>query len=191
MLANFFQNRKMVVKWQGNYSEIKELNGSGPQGATLGLLEYLGLSNDNADFVKNEEKFKFIDDLSLIELINLLTIGISSYNIKQHIPNDIPVKNGFIEGNKLKTQEYIDKIVKWTAEKQMKLNNDKSNIMIFNPSKEFEFSTRIEMEGKILPIVKNAKLLGVIISDDFSWNENTNYIIKKANARMVLLRKAR
>ena len=191
MLANFFQNRKMVVKWHGKYSEIKKLNGSGPQGATLGLLEYLGLSNDNADFVNVENKFKFIDDLSLLELINLLTVGISSYNFKQHIPSDVPETNCFIEGKNLKTQEYVEKLVKWTNEKQMKLNNEKSNIMIFNPSKKIEFSTRIEMEGKILPIVKDAKILGVVISDDFTWNANTKFITKKANSRLVLLRKAK
>ena len=51
MLINFFQDRKMQVKWHGKFSEIKELNGSGPQGSTIGLLEYLAQSNNNADIV--------------------------------------------------------------------------------------------------------------------------------------------
>ena len=40
-LINFFQDRRMAVKWHGQLSELKQLNGSGPQGSTIGLLEYL------------------------------------------------------------------------------------------------------------------------------------------------------
>ena len=63
LLVNFFQNRSMQVKWHGILSEIRRLKGSGPQGSTLGLLEYLMQSNDNCDGLTAEEKFKFIDDL--------------------------------------------------------------------------------------------------------------------------------
>ena len=37
--------------------------------------------------------------------------------------------------------------------------------------------------------VNRDKLLGVIITDDLKWDENTEYLVKKANARMELLRK--
>ena len=37
--------------------------------------------------------------------------------------------------------------------------------------------------------MKYAKLLGVIISDNLKWDENTNYLVKRANSRMELLRK--
>ena len=51
LIANFFQNRKMRVKWHGKLSKIRELNGGGPQGSSFGIWEYLSQSNDNADFV--------------------------------------------------------------------------------------------------------------------------------------------
>jgi hypothetical protein len=44
-LMSYFQDRKMVVKWNGVISSIRSLNGGGPQGATLGLLEYLCIAN--------------------------------------------------------------------------------------------------------------------------------------------------
>ena len=47
----------------------------GPQGGLWGILEYLSQSNDNTNFVCPKKKFKFIDDLSILELINLLSIG--------------------------------------------------------------------------------------------------------------------
>jgi hypothetical protein len=72
LLINYFQNRRMRIKWKGIYSKIRKLNGGGPQGALFGVLEYLALSNDNADVVSIEDRFKFVDDLTVLELINLL-----------------------------------------------------------------------------------------------------------------------
>ena len=50
-LVNFFQDRRMKIKWKGKFSEVKTLNGSGPMGSTLGLLEYIGQSNENTQNV--------------------------------------------------------------------------------------------------------------------------------------------
>lgn len=76
---NYFQNREMSVKWHGCRSVPRKINGGGPQGATLGLLEYLAQSNNSAD--KVNVRFKFIDDHSVLEIFNLLTVGITSFNI--------------------------------------------------------------------------------------------------------------
>ena len=39
VLINYFEDRKMSVKWHGCRSAPKHIKGGGPQGATLGLLE--------------------------------------------------------------------------------------------------------------------------------------------------------
>ena len=78
LLINYFQNCKMKIKWKGVYSRIRKLNGRGPQGALFGILEYLGQSNDNAYMVNTEDRFKFVDDLTVLEMINLLMTEISS-----------------------------------------------------------------------------------------------------------------
>ena len=49
-----------------NCQEFLDLIGVGPQGT---LLEYLVQSNNNADIVPPEERFKYIDDLSILQLI--------------------------------------------------------------------------------------------------------------------------
>ena len=56
--------------------------------------------------------------------------------------------------------------------------------MIFN-----QFATRPELNGQNLEIVNKAKLLGVIITNDLKWDANTEYLVKRANKRMELLRK--
>ena len=50
--------REMSVKWHGCRSVPRKLNGGGPQGATLGILEYLSQSNNSADNVNVEDRFK-------------------------------------------------------------------------------------------------------------------------------------
>ena len=82
VLVNYFQDRKMSVKWHGCCSVPKKINGGGPQGATLGLLEYMSQSNHSADCVDVKDRFKFVDDLSILEIVNLLTVGITSFNMK-------------------------------------------------------------------------------------------------------------
>ena len=52
----------------------------------------------------------------------------------------------------------------------MKLNDKKSNIMIFNNTKNYQFQTRLTMNGKPLPIVNEAKLLGTLITSDLKWD---------------------
>ena len=74
VLINFFQDREMIVKWKGLHSKVRPLPGGGPQGGTLGIEEYLSQSNDNVDFLNHDEKYKFIDDLSILEIINLISI---------------------------------------------------------------------------------------------------------------------
>ena len=72
----------MKVKFKNELSSVRLLNGGGPQGTFLGILEYLSQSNGNANCVPPENRFKFIDDLTALEILNLLLIGLSSLNMK-------------------------------------------------------------------------------------------------------------
>ena len=38
ILISFFKNRKMKVKWNGETSGVRTLNGGGPQGGLMGIL---------------------------------------------------------------------------------------------------------------------------------------------------------
>ena len=91
LLISYFQERKMVVRWHGTTSSTRDLPGGGPQGCSLGLLEYKSNSNDNANNVPSDKRFKFVDDLSIFEKLNLILMGLSSYNFKHHVASDISV----------------------------------------------------------------------------------------------------
>ena len=71
----------------------------------------------------------------------------------------------------------------------MIINQKKSKSMIFNFTKNYQFSTRLSMEGEVVETVQDTRLLGTIVSNDLTWSKNTHNVVKKANGRMELLRK--
>ena len=189
LLVNYLQERTMKVKWHGVNSSTRKLFGGGPQGATFGIWEYLAQSNDNADCVESDYRFKFVDDLTVLEKVNLLITGLASFYSKSSVPSDIPEHNQIIPNYHLKSQEYLDYIQEWTRKQKMILNQKKTKMMIFNFTDNYKFTARLELNSEHLDVVQKAKLLGVIITDDLKWDENTTALVKRANARLELLRK--
>ena len=189
MIVNYFQDRQMSVKWHGCRSAPRQIRGGGPQGATLGILEYLSQSNDSADCVNVRDRFKFVDDLTVLEVVNLLTVGISSFNIRGQVPSDIPEHNQFISPGNLQSQDWLDKIDQWTHDQKMMINVKKTKTMIFNYTDNYNFTTRMTVNNQNIEVIDSTKLLGTIISNDLKWDKNTTEIVSKANARMALLRK--
>ena len=189
VLTNYFQNRKMSVKWHGCRSVPKDINGGGPQGATIGLLEYLSQSNNSADCVDLVDRFKFVDDLTILEVMNLLTVGITSFNLKNSVPSDVPLHNQFIPPENLKSQGWLDEINKWTENQQMMINENKTKTMFFNYTDNYKFTSRLKLNNENVEVIDSTRLLGTILTDDLKWDSNTSSIVKKANARMELLRR--
>ena len=72
----------------------------------------------------------------------------------------------------------------------MKLNGKKTKSMIFNFTRNHQFTTNLEIEGESIEIVNEAKLLGTIITDKLTWDRNTAEITKQAFGRMQLLNAA-
>jgi hypothetical protein len=116
-------------------------------------------------------------------------VGITSYNIRLHIPSDIPVHNQFIPGDSLRSQSWLEEINKWTTKQKMVINEKKTKSLIFNFTEKYQFSTRLTLNDERIEVLESTKLLGTIIADDLSWDLNTLNIVKKANARMELVRK--
>ena len=120
-------------------------------------------------------------------VLNLISIGLASFNAKKEVPSDLSVDKLFIPPQNISTQTNLDQISKWTIQNEMKINSDKSKYMIINFCQSFQFQTRLYIENSMLEQVKQVQLLGVIISDDLTWHANTSMITKKANKRMIIL----
>ena len=153
------------------------------------LLEYISQSNDNTDFMSLADKFKFLDDLSILEIINLLMINMSSYDFMKHVPSDAPLDHMYVQPTELMTDSWLENIQNWTIKNKMRINEKKTKCMIFNFTKNHKFFTRLSLNGQNIETINNTKLLGTIISDDFKWDLNTEAIIKQANASLEIIRR--
>ena len=127
--------------------------------------------------------------MSLLEVINLITIGITSYNFRNHVASDISTDQKFLPHQNCSSQSYPDSVQQWTDSKLMELNQKKTKAIIFNFTYNYQFSTRLYIQETLLEIVNQTKLLGTIITSDLTWWENTNYITRKAYSRLEILRR--
>ena len=188
-MISYFENRKMRVKWRGHTSSVREMNGGGAQGSLPGILEYLSQNNSCAQFLEKDDRYKFIDDLSILEILNLISIGLAPYNFEHHVSSEIKVGNSFLPPENIKSQQNLQQIQNWTEQKKMKLNVSKTKYMIVNFTDKYQFNTRLGLEGNAIDEVSHARLLGVYIQNNLSWQMNTNELVKKAYKRMVMLQK--
>ena len=189
ILASYLTDRQMQVKHNNTYSSIHKLPGGGPQGTLVGLIEYFVQSNDNADCVDADLRFKFVDDLSVLELVMLSSL-LTEYNFKQHVASDIGIDELYVPACNLKSQQSLDAIASWTSDNLMKLNEEKTKYMVFSRS-ETEVATRLTVNGNTIDRIEEIKLVGVWITTWLDWDKNTKEICKKAYARMTMLTKLR
>ena len=187
VLISYLTERKMRVKFNGELSEVHDLIGGGPQGTLLGLLEYLVQSNDNANCVDSEDRFKYIDDLSILEVIYLTGILVE-YDFNLHVASDIGSDQLFLPTQNFKTQENLNQIANWTELNMMQINVKKTNYMVFTRSMT-KFATRLNIENNFIGQVRETKLCGVWITDNLKWEKNTREITRNSFARMSMITK--
>ena len=185
ILISYFEDREMRVKWHGKLSTSRKLTGGGAMGANLGNWEFLSQTNNNADCVPVEDRFKFVDDLSTIEIINLLTVGLSSLNMKHQVPSDVPEHGQFVDSCNLKSQQYLDQINQWTVNQKMSISQKKTKALINNFTDKHQFTTRLHLNGENIEIINKMKILGTFKNNKLDWNENCKNIISKVNKIMV------
>ena len=188
ILMSYFEDRQMRVRWNGTLSKPRGLPGGGAMGQTLGIWEYLSQTNNNADCVPEEDRFKFVDDLTVLEIINLLSNGLSSFNVHSQVPSDIPVEGMFVNSCDLKSQSYLQQINEWSDKHQMILSKQKTKAMIVNFTDNYQFSTRLKLNNENIQIVDKMKLLGTWVNNKLTWDDNCAQLVRKVNTRMQLLR---
>ena len=72
----------------------------------------------------------------------------------------------------------------------MMINQPKTNMMMFNRARKWDFPPEIFFQnGGQMNVVHQFKLVGVVVTDDLKWEENTKYICQKARRKLRLLRR--
>ena len=71
----------------------------------------------------------------------------------------------------------------------MRVNESKSKLMKFSFSRTKDFPAEVNVNGTLLEVKKKLKILGVILMPNLKWNDNTEYICKKAYSKMWAMRR--
>ena len=72
----------------------------------------------------------------------------------------------------------------------MIINKKKTEAMKFTFSRKFDFPPEVRFsDGSLMNVVSVKIILGVQISDDLKWKQNTNFIVNKARGKIWILRR--
>ena len=134
-----------------------------------------------------EDQFKYCDDLQVLELVVLGDI-LTEYNFKNHVASDVGIGQQFLDPESFGMQEKLNTIATWTDENLMKLNEEKSNYIIFTKARE-EFAARLTLNEKLIERKKVTKIVGVWLEERGGWAKNTAEICRSAYAKLSLLTK--
>ena len=187
ILVSYLQERKMTVKFNEKVSGTYDLPGGGPQGTLIGGIEYSVQSNDNGDLIEEDLKYKYVDDMTILEFLCLSGLLVE-YDVHSHVPSDVGVDHLFLPPSSCETQTYLENVATWTTDNLMKLNEGKSSYMLFSRIQK-EFKTRLSLNNVKLDQLEEVRLLGVIITDNLKWDANTSDICKRAFARVSMITK--
>ena len=81
------------------------------------------------DSIPEDLQYKYIDDLSILEIINLISVGICEYNFRNHVASDIGTDQLFLPGENIQAQSTMNQIQDWTNRNKMKLNEQKTKLI--------------------------------------------------------------
>ena len=138
----------------------------------------------------NEIHLKYVDDLTMAEAINLkeqlIEVPVSmrpqpdSYHARTG--HSLPLKNS-------RVYKQLERTKTQAEQSEMKLNYDKTKLIIFNPCRTKDFMPEIALDGHEIEVVDEIRLLGIILRSDMKWVSNTLNMTNKANKRLWILRR--
>ena len=202
IVISYLTGRSTVLTYNVEKSSQKMLPGGGPQGAYLGglifMIKYNGAllrpkipRHIEGPISKSKSvKVKFVDDGTIAVSVNLKTSLITDPEERAQ-PLNYQERTGHIlpeEQNLL--QYYIEDAESYCSNNQLVINKQKTKVIKFSKSRKWDFPPEHTfLDGTNIECVPAVKLVGVIVSQDLKWFQNTSYICKKARSRLWILRR--
>ena len=137
-----------------------------PQGTKLGPWLFLWMINDLK--ITEVSIWKYVDDTTVSEVVK--------------------------KGDTSKAQDAVTTVENWSNSNRLLLNADKCKELQIDFKSTKQNFDPLTVYGKKLPVVQNAKILGLTISSNLKWTNHINEVIKKANKRLyfiILLKRAK
>ena len=116
-------------------------------------------------------------------MINDLTIRNASLRI---FVDDTATSEVVKKGQQSKAQITAKEVVDWSTKNRFQVNSEKCKELRISFTSASEFPPVI-IGQKCIKLVEDAKLLGVTISSDLTWNAHVSEVTKKAATRLYFL----
>ena len=160
---SYLSNRKQYVSYHNVCSSLKPIICGVPQGSILGPLLFLIYVNDIAFVSQSLFTVMFADDTNaIITHKNLSTL-------------------------EEQCNSEMKKISNWVNANKLSLNVKKTQYMLFKGRKKIGSGPNIIVNGAKIDRTDQSKFLGVIISDNLSWQPHIDYISKKISKSIGIL----
>ena len=161
MIISFLKDRSHCTKALGKISTFLDITCGVPQGTCSGpKLFVILIDGKKCPLVSS---YKFVDDKTI------------SYSYSGD-PTEI-------------LQTALNVEAKETHKDKMLINAKKCHVITFNNSQKNIEPQNLLLDGNIIQSCKKIKLLGVIISNDLKWSENTESICSKVSRKLFMLGK--
>ena len=166
VLSSFLTDRTLQVVENGLSSRVINLRAGTPQGSCLSPLIYIISVNDLPTGEKNGAyQFQFADDIAIC------CTG----------PNEMAAVR--------KLQRAVDDVESWCRKWRMKLNGDKSNLVILSKKrKKQEENLCILLFNDVVRPVSKAKFLGVEVNNTLNFRDHIQTLAQRAEKRLNILR---
>jgi hypothetical protein len=162
---NYLKGRIAYTVYQNNKSKKSLLKYGVPQGGVLSPILFNLYLSDLPTPPDSVQLESYADDLTTIS---------TNSNLSQ-------AKNNL--------QPYLNEIYNWTVENNLSLNPLKSTATIFSlDSSENNQTLDLRINNKIIPTVKNPKILGLTFDPLLKFNKHLNTISETANKRNNIIK---
>ena len=167
-IESFLSNREQVVVLNGVHSDIAKVISGVPQGSVLGPLLFILFINDLEQVVTSSRVSFFADDTRVSKQIGC-------------------------HDDCLKLQEDLYRILEWSQRNNMKLHEQKFELLNHlhsssNSCSELPFYSetlhyKVSSDNVLYP-VNNVRDLGVMVSSDLSWSKHIGNMVTKARSTL-------
>ena len=159
-IGSFLAHRTQCVKHKGQLSSLKTITCGVPQGTKLGPGIFTVMVNDAAETTSS--RWKFVDDLTLAEIINAKT-------------------------NCHQLQNHLDALDDWCKVNDMLPKPSKCHVLNVNFLRTPVQLPQLSLGGEVLQTVDHMKLLGLEIQNNLSWDIQVKNMISRASRRLFML----